>query len=428
MTTYYVDSAGSNTSPYDTWAKAANSIGTIAAIDAAGDTIYMANTHAETNPSLSFAGTATSPTRIISADKTSGAPPTVVAIGAAITSTAGLSVTGTVYCYGVVFFAAGSITLSAGSGSGGANSFFASCSFRITAAGVFTITCSSGGLWKDTSVKFFDATQTIAVTRKLDWIGGSVLAGSASPTTMFSTTTGGLRAANLDFSNCSASLNLTASVTQTGGGELRNITTPTNWSGLLNSATRPQNTQTAGVTLINSDYAATNYAYQRWDNFGDVYHETTNVMTGGSSDGTTTLAWKLVSQAHAATFPISRLECAELSFWNKTIGVPRTVRLEYLHDNVTGLKNDEFWIDVDYLGSGSTPIGTMVSSAKADVLQAGATNSSSAAVWNTSGLSNPNAQYVEVTFTPQMVGHFIVRMCLAKASYTVYADRKVTVT
>lgn len=41
---YYVDPAGSNTSPYDTWAKAATSLQTIADIIAAGETCYMRGT------------------------------------------------------------------------------------------------------------------------------------------------------------------------------------------------------------------------------------------------------------------------------------------------------------------------------------------------------------------------------------------------
>lgn len=43
-TTYYMDTAGSNTSPYDTWAKAATSIQTVLDLAVAGDTIYCRGT------------------------------------------------------------------------------------------------------------------------------------------------------------------------------------------------------------------------------------------------------------------------------------------------------------------------------------------------------------------------------------------------
>lgn len=58
MTTYYVDSAGSNTSPYDTWAKAANAIATPLALVAAGDTVYARGSETiSTKITLSASGT-----------------------------------------------------------------------------------------------------------------------------------------------------------------------------------------------------------------------------------------------------------------------------------------------------------------------------------------------------------------------------------
>ena len=44
MTTYYMDTAGSNTSPYDTWAKAAASLQTVADTATAGDIVYCRGT------------------------------------------------------------------------------------------------------------------------------------------------------------------------------------------------------------------------------------------------------------------------------------------------------------------------------------------------------------------------------------------------
>src|SRR5512135_3561730 len=72
-TVYYLDNStpGSNTSPYDTWAKAALLLSTLDAIDAAGDTIYVAAAHAETPAAgavtYSLAGTAASPTTVMCA-------------------------------------------------------------------------------------------------------------------------------------------------------------------------------------------------------------------------------------------------------------------------------------------------------------------------------------------------------------------------
>lgn len=69
MTTYHMDTAGSNTAPYDTWAKAATALQTLADLATAGDTVYCRGTQTlaaaididinngdETNGMISFIG------------------------------------------------------------------------------------------------------------------------------------------------------------------------------------------------------------------------------------------------------------------------------------------------------------------------------------------------------------------------------------
>ena len=41
-------------------------------------------------------------------------------------------------------------------------------------------------------------------------------------------------------------------------------------------------------------------------------------------------------------------------------------------------------------------------------------------------MSNPNKQKISVSFTPQMKGAVHVKVCLAKASTTVYVDPYIT--
>jgi hypothetical protein len=43
-------------------------------------------------------------------------------------------------------------------------------------------------------------------------------------------------------------------------------------------------------------------------------------------------------------------------------------------------------------------------------------------------MTNPNSQKIAVTFTPQVVGMMRVRVCFAKASYTLYFDPQVRLT
>ena len=107
--TYYVASTGSNTFPYANWATAATAPLTVTALMAAGDICYM---KAETitvasSTTYQFSGTAANPCLFISTSDTTNSPPTSIATGAIIdssaTGTTQLAVNGYVYMYGVEF-------------------------------------------------------------------------------------------------------------------------------------------------------------------------------------------------------------------------------------------------------------------------------------------------------------------------------------
>jgi hypothetical protein len=160
---------------------------------------------------------------------------------------------------------------------------------------------------------------------------------------------------------------------------------------------------------------------------GDTYSETTIVRSGGASDGINPLSWRMVANATAKVFPVLPMVSGEFAIWNDTTGSARTVTVEFLHDSATGLKDNELWLELDYYGASGNPKGTLATSAP-NVLASGSTLASSSATWTTTGMANPNAQKVAVTFTPQLKGFFIATIKLAKASYTVYVDPKMTVT
>jgi len=102
------------------------------------------------------------------------------------------------------------------------------------------------------------------------------------------------------------------------------------------------------------------------------------------------------------------------------------VRVEVLTDDVT-LTDGDFWIEANYLGNASYPLGSIESSAKADILATAANLSTSSEDWTTTDLSSPTKQYVDLTFTPQKSGPIEIVACLAKASTTVYVDPDVEV-
>lgn len=145
MTTYYIASAGSNTAPYNTWAKAATTPLTVTALMGAGDIAYIRNeAFAITVDTVyTFAGTAAAPCWLISTADTAE-PPTTVASGAHITgsATAGVDVTinGKAHIVGVDFTSGGSTT----AGSVNLSLALDDCALYFENC-VFTIGNSNGG-------------------------------------------------------------------------------------------------------------------------------------------------------------------------------------------------------------------------------------------------------------------------------------------
>ena len=436
MTTYYVDSvAGSNTAPYDTWAKAATALATIAAIDAAGDTVYVASTHNETsavNLLYSWAGTLTSPTRVIFADKTSGGPPATLATGGAITTTGAHSITpGVAYFYGLTFNCGTGVVSADIKITNGV--IFESCTFKLLStgpSGQSTVNISGNS----SLAQFINCSFTFSATDQgfghndgvsSAFIGGGLAVGTSTPTNLFGlpnavfSAFANINMTDFDLSNAAATINITNTTARI---VMTRCKLPTSWSG---SATAIGNAQS--IILDACDYSGTNNSMRYRSIAGSIDSETTLIRSGGASDGVTGLSWKITSVAASGTFPIVPLESRPFVLWNDTTGAAKTLTVEFLHDSVTGLKDNELVLEVDYFGASGSPLGTRATSAPS-AIAAGSTLSSSSASWTTTGMTNPNKQNVSVTFTPQLKGLYTARLKLFKASYTVYGDPKITVT
>jgi hypothetical protein len=178
--------------------------------------------------------------------------------------------------------------------------------------------------------------------------------------------------------------------------------------------------------MYNCDSGATNYRLWIETFAGSIKSETTLVKTGGASDGTTALSWKLTTTANANEY-VAPLITDDMAIWIDNTGSTKTISVDILHDSATALTDAEVWLEIDYLGSSAQPLGTPASDKRATVLTTAANQASSSASWVTTGLANPNMQKLEVTFTPNMKGFVYARVCLAKPSYTIYVDPKPTI-
>lgn len=443
MANIYVRSTdGSDAGAGSTWALSKATITGAAAIDAAGDNIYLSQAHAESTAgavTIALAGTLASPVKIVGANDAAG-PPTATASTSSITTTGAnsISISGSAYVRGVIF--------NAGTGASSANfaqntaashrQIYENCQFNLvnTSSGAAITTTGTSAsdnetVWQNCFAKFGSTGQRIATGRGVfRWIGGGLTAGTSAPAILIFNAGGSAQSnvliSGVDLSPAAAGLNLF----QAGGAGkflIRNSKLPASWSGSLASGTIG-----AGVRyeLHNCDSADTNYRIWIEDYAGSIKSETTLVKTGGASDGTVPFSLKMTTSANAS-YPTVPLESCELpAVWNDAVGSAKTVTVDFLRDSATNLTDDDIWLEVQYLGTSGFPLSSFIADAKADILATAADQTTSSATWTTTGMANPNKQKLSVTFAPQEAGYLQAKVVLAKASATVYVDPKLQVT
>lgn len=441
MATRYVRSTdGSDADNGTTWALAKATLTGVAAIDTAGDTIWVSDNHAESTAgavNLNFAGTAASPSKVLCGDD-SAEPPTALATTATVTTTGNSTITvfsggGYGLVHGVSFIAGSGASGAASISLGGVKKTFDSCNFTLgttdTGSRITPSTTGAGyALIKNCGFKFSSASQGLAVqsgnsTGLLHIQGGSLLAGGTSPTALFPAPAANavFLVEGFDLSNASAGVHLVSSTSAGTIGKFRNCKLPASWSGSLNSSTAGAGSV---FEMFNCDAGDTNYRYRKSAEIGTIQDETTIVLA--ASDGTTTWSLKMVSNT-GASYPLNTLDTPEITQWNETTGSPITVTVEIARDGTaTKLTDAEIWLEVQYLGTSGFPLGSFISDAVATVIASAADQADSVAAW--AGLGGTNCkQALSVTFTPEEKGviHAVVR--LAKASATVYVDPVLTV-
>lgn len=424
MTTYYVDSvSGSNTAPYDTWAKAATSFATVSAIPlVASDIVYVASTHAggdyAASATLVPAGAVNTAVKVICADKTSGNPPSTIATGGIIEVTGASHTLATnsaaTYAefYGITFRSGASqstncaITISA-------NAYLENCRIEYLSTNTASnVTLGTMCTCKNVTFKMGATAQTIAMSQGARILGGALDAASSAITNLFSPT-GANEIHNFDATHAASAANIFISSGSNVTAIASKIAMPTpTWTGTVCAAISSP-----------SIFEATNYGnsgssvnYFRRTAYGSVETETTVLMTSGASDGTTSVSRKMTSTSNAGLYPMSALSTADFVVWNDTTGSSMTKTIE-IFTSAGGIKDNEFWFTVWYPADSGDPLGGVVTTAP-DWLNAGSTLASSSASWT--GMSGTAQKATTPSFTPQQKGYLYFRMYLGKASQTLY--------
>ena len=439
MSIIYVKSTtGSDANNGTTWALAKATLAGARAIAVAGDIVYVSQLHAESTAaavSLNFAGTRPLPISIICAND-AAMPPTASASTATVTTTgaSNLTINGSNFVSGTDFicgngFNFANFNIAAGTWA----QHFSDCNLTLAdthPSSLFSVGTVDGGASSQTKFtncgfKLLCPTSDIRLVGRVNINGGSFLTGSLS-TSGIAFFLGGtskdsfFTCENFDLSVLAASINIfnTPGSVQVSA-VIKNCKLPAAWTGKLVVAAFA--TPACRYEMYNCSSGSTNYNLWIEDFSGSVRSETVVVKTGGASDGTTPLAWKMTGNANTNEV-LGHLASGEIAIWNETTGVAKTVTVDILHDSLTALTNADVWLEVSELGTTGSQLGVGVSSKRADPLVTATTVPTSTATWTTTGITNVNKQKMSVTFTPANKGPFMCRVVLGLASKVIYVD------
>lgn len=446
MATYYAWSGASGSANGTSWANAYTTLTAAFSGKSAGDVFFVASDHAESTSgavTLTSAGTATSPCFVYSVNRAGSVPPVSADLlrGASVTCTGnnamGISAQ---YCHfwGVDFIhSPGANAQPFNIATVGSNCYellFTNCSLQqlSTNSGYIFFGLSSanrGGrtVLENTTFKF-GATNCYITNRtsKFVWRNtASAIQGSTFPATLFNSNPAVCSFSEIYIQGVDLSA-ITGTIFGTSLAQSEYTLVDCKiGSGATVCAAATITAgfqQAANVDLIRCDNGATNYRTERYSYQGTQTVETTIVRTGGATDGTTTISWKLVTTANSRW--VSPFNSMPIAIWNDTAGSPVTVTLYGVWGGGSVPNNDDIWIEAEYLGASGNPQGSFISASKADNLATGSALSSDGSTWG----GSTTAFAMSVTFTPQMKGPINIVVKAAKASTTFYVDPLVEVT
>lgn len=439
MANVYVHSGAAGANTGVDWTNAFTNLSSIST-KAAGDVIYVAHDHAQSQASglvITSPGTEVTPCRIYCVDRAGSVPPVAADLRttATVTTTgaANITLSGTVSeCYGITF--------SAGDAANSATIFVcntASRTWRIVNCALVLggnsslsrINCASGSaansvFLENTTLQFSNVGQRVIASGRVFWRNTtSAIAGATIPTDLLSfggSVPGSWFVEGVDLSALGSGKTLVkASDAAPNTAILKDCKLGTSVTVAVNNSISVGGPD---VVLIRCDSGDTNYRTEKYAFAGTLTTETTIVRSGGASDGATPIAWKIV------TTSVSRwempFESLPITIWNETVGSAITVTIECIWDGGAVPNNDEIFIDVEYLGTSGFPIASKATSTKATGLATGTAISAGSGTWG--GSTTKFA--MSATLTPQEKGPLTIYVRAAKVSSTFYIDPKPVIT
>lgn len=393
---------------------------------AAGDRVVLGSDNADTaNAALNFSGngTSASPTTVVTVSTSGSVPPVpadFVSTPTATCTDSGANNTNfSNYSYysGVIFVEGNQITFTAAA----SDQRFDNCSFRGANASIpmdFNSTSHQNVHLNNCDARFPGTGAKIQWTGGvLTWRNSTIVTGSNMPTTLFDLTSatkaGVMTFDGVDFSMLGSGKTIFSNPSS-GEVKVNCLNCKFDSAATLDGGTWARG---AEINLMNCESVPSSKLRVTYQ--GTKYTESTIVV------GTETLTWKVTTTANAnAPFPF---ECWPITIQNTTTGSAKTVTIHTVTDNVT-LTNADIYLEVEYLGTGSSSRSSLATGASFPILATVANWATSSASWTTTGLTTPVKQDITVTFTPQVSGLFRIIVKIAKASTTVYVSPLATVT
>lgn len=433
MASYYVRSGAAGTGTGADWANAYTTLVTALSGKAAGDVFYIAMDHAESGATLTLTspGTNAAPCAFYCVNHAGSVPPVAADLttGATFSTTTNgnMTVNGCAYYYGLSLTVGNStgapIMTLAGIGSN--SQTWENCTFVMgsTGAGVFQMGSTAGPAsvtmrHVNCTFSFSAAAQSIAPFCTWMWEnkpGSTALLGAQVPTTLlnFTTGTGIVVLRGIDLSAAGSGKTLVSNGIGHGNVLIEDCKLNASVTVRASSFTAPGSIK---VDVVRSDGASTNYRYDSYRYEGALTIETTIVRTGGASDGTTPIAWKIVTTTTPRWH--QPFTSPPIAIWNETTGSAITATVEGIWGGGATPLDDEIWIEASYLGTSGFPVASFVNDSKATALTTAANQTASSQTWGGSTTDFKLA----VTFTPQKKGWIYVWVKAAKVSSTFYID------
>lgn len=353
MANRFISSTGSNTSPYDTWAKAATSLATAITGSSSGDVFVLdaANPGADVaaNTTWTFLGNAT---LIASTNSgTSTITPTTMGtstyLGSSGATTYALTLAGAfkVYIYGVTFRMGGSQstpTMNINITDGGhfelENCYIwqGSAGTGRTITGAASAASNNYTLFKNCIFRFGATGQSFQFAGFTDIIGGEVSSAGSAPTTLYASG-GNLNESEIFGFDMSLVTNTLVGASSNGGSRYRFVQCKLG-SGVTVMATQsPANKSSANVWVFDCASGDSQELFGYYDAFGSCVSNTSIYVTAGAA----AQSWQVVTTANCSFG--TPFTTPWVNFYNSTLS-SMTPRLEILRDgSSTAYTDAEVW-------------------------------------------------------------------------------------